>query len=312
MAEKGSRHRPWFPFFAGDFINATRRWSCEEIGAYILLLGEQWINEDVPTDVDELARIHPDIAKHWHSKLQRKFPGGRNPRMEELREEMLERSNKNRDAAMRRWGRDQTSEESDVIDASADAYADAIAGANAHAIGYANDYAKGHAKSMRKGMLSTPTSTSISKPISKTKNKRSTVSDDMWKKFGELYPKRHGPDPSDAARKRAEVLLKNGVQWNDIMEGVRRYSIYCKRTAIAGTQFVKQKQFFLSADKALWTETYEEPQQDVGGRGAGDPDAELRSMATILGMSQGESESMPDYLKRLRDANDRRIAGLQR
>jgi hypothetical protein len=35
-------------------------------------------------------------------------------------------------------------------------------------------------------------------------------------------------------------------------------------------------------------------------------------MATILGMSQGESESMPDYLKRLRDANDRRIAGLQR
>ena len=158
MPEKGSRHRPWFPFFAADFASTVRRWNAEQVGCYILLLIEQWINEDVPTDLDELARIHPDIAKHWDKKLKAKFPGGRNERLEEIRDDMMLRSAKNREAALRRWGRAPDSEDDAFAHANGDADAHASADANAGASGHA----KGHAKPMRKPMLSTSTPWSLS------------------------------------------------------------------------------------------------------------------------------------------------------
>ena len=310
-AEKGSRHRPWFPFFAGDFINATRRWTCEEIGAYILLLGEQWINEDVPTDEDELARIHPDIAKHWQSRLQPKFPDGRNPRMEELRQQMMERSAKNREAAYRRWGRELDEDTGELIDASADANADASADPNADASGYAKGYAK--------SMLSTSTSKSIDKPKSKSKNKRSAVTDAMWQTFTDLYPKRDGPDNKNNARKRAETLLGTGTQWSEIMKGLRLYRKHCDEKQMTGTEFVKRSETFLSAVKKHWLDEYPAGQDvDVAtkwnsrdpNQQRSNPDQDLLAMADILGIKRNDKEPDKDYVSRLKQANDRRLSKL--
>jgi len=317
MPEKGSRHRPWFPFFAGDFMNATRRWTCEEIGAYILLLGEQWINEDVPTDEAELARIHPDIAKHWKTKLQRKFPDGRNPRMEELREEMMQRSAKNRESALRRWGRDPDNYDSDMNDANADA----LAHANADANDDANGYAKGHAQTVRKGMLSTPTSTSIHKPKSKTKNKP-LVSDAMWEKFCDLYPKRTGPDPNKSARAKAERALKTGAQWSDIMEGLRRYKTHCD-TSVDDKQFVMRKESFLNPQKEFWNSDYATSAETKSGVGVEtkwnsrdanpverNPDDEVRELGVLLGIRRQDNETDRQHLDRVRAANARRLKAL--
>ena len=299
MAEKGSRHRPWFPFFASDFASTVRRWNAEQIGCYVLLLIEQWINEDVPTDIDELARIHPDIPKHWQSKLQRKFPGGRNERLEEIRADMMERSAKNRDAALRRWGRDPDSSDN----------------ANAHANGDANAHASGdakqHAQTMRKPMLSTPTSTSINKPTSKPKQKRSAVTDAMWKMFCDTYPKRSGPDPVKSARSKAERALKTGAAWSDIMEGLRRYRQHCEDTNIEA-QFIMRKESFLNPAKEFWNAEYNDidPEQGVGVDPQRSRSAELISMADILGVPRKDKESDDQYAHRLDAANKRRLKKL--
>lgn len=306
MSEKGSRHRPWFPFFAGDFMNTTRRWTCEEIGAYILLLGEQWINEDVPTDIDELARIHPDIAKHWKTKLQRKFPDGRNPRMEELREEMMQRSAKNRDSALRRWGHVPSNSE-DAID---DANGDALAHANADANGNANAHAKGDAPRVRKDMLSTPTS--ISKDTTKSKSqKTSSVSDSMWTKFCDLYPKRNGPDPNKSARAKAERALKNGAAWSDIMTGLRRYKDHCDRS-ITDANFIMRKETFLNPVKEFWNSEYADTdeQSGVGVDDGPTPEQQLLDMADILGLTRNNGESDRSFRDRLGKANAHRIEAL--
>lgn len=328
MSEKGSRHRPWFPFYANDFASTVRRWSAEEIGCYMLLLIEQWINEDVPLDESELMRIHPDIAKHWETKLKKKFPAGRNPRLEEIRAEMLERSETNRRAAMKRWQRDDdddddesetkvasskhskrvpNNQDSDVNDANAYPDADANAYANGDATGYANR----HAKSMRKGMLSTPTSISTSTSTSKEKNKRPVISDSMWQTFIDTYPKRAGPEQNKPVRERAEKLIRSGVEWSDIMNGVRRYRSHCEQTGIVGTQYVKQRMSFLSPTHRHWESEYTDA-SDAQGEQSNEAKevASLMSMRDLLGVHQRPDESPSEYIQRLRDANDRRIRKL--
>ena len=321
MPEKGSRHRPWFPFFASDFASTVRRWNTEEIGCYMLLLIEQWVNEDVPQDENELARIHPDIPKHWKTKLQRKFPNGKNVRLEEVRADMMERSAKNRDAALTRWQRVEENKDRDINDANGDALAHANADANAYANGDAKVHAKGDAQTMRKPMLSTSTSIDIETPTSKPKKTSSKVSDEMWKKFCDLYPKRDGPDPNAAARKRAEVLIRKGNEWTDIMDGLRRYIAYVDRQGMSGTKYVKQKLFWLAPDKELWKEQYEEqvqPGVDVAGgwnsRNANpqprNHDQEMREVGVLLGIRKLPDESDRDHIKRIREINSRRMSAL--
>lgn len=307
MPEKGSRHRPWFPFFASDFASTVRRWNAEQIGCYMLLLIEQWINEDVPQDETELARIHPDIPKHWKTKLQRKFPNGRNERLEEIRDDMMMRSAKNRDAALRRWGRDPDSQDDNNVHANGDALAHANADANAHASGDA----KRDAKPVRKPMLSTPTSTSIETPTSKSKDKRSKVTDAMWKKFCDTYPKRSGPDPNKSARAKAERAVRNGAHWSDIMEGLRRYRQHCETSNIEA-QFIMRKESFMNPAKEFWNSDYADidPQQGVGVDTQRSRSDELISMSDILGIKRQDNETDDQYAKRLDTANKRRLQRL--
>lgn len=320
MSEKGSRHRPWFPFYASDFASTVRRWSAEEIGCYVLLLIEQWNNDDVPLDIDQLARIHPDIAKHWQTKLKKKFPAGRNPRLEEIRADVNERSETNRRAALARWGKQNDDDDNSgnhskrVQDISQDDVNDANAYPDADANAYANDdangYAKGHAKRMRKGMLPTPTSTSTSKPKSKTKNKRPVITDSMWQTFIETYPKRAGAEQNKPVRDRAEKLIRSGVEWSAIMNGVRRYRDHCDATGTTGTQYVKMRMSFLSPTGRHWESEYEDAvDPEEQSKEQRDVDS-LMSMKDILGLQQHPDESQPEFLDRLKKANDQRIRKL--
>lgn len=320
MSEKGSRHRPWFPFYASDFASTVRRWSAEEIGCYVLLLIEQWNNDDVPLDKNELARIHPDIAKHWDSKLKKKFPSGRNPRLEEIRNDVNERSETNRRAALVRWNKTDDDDDNPsnpskrVQDISQDDVNDANAYADADANAYANGDANGYAKGYAKTMLPTPTSTSKEttkpKPKSKTKNKRPVITDSMWNTFIDTYPKRAGAEQNKPVRERAEKLIRSGVEWSAIMKGVRRYRDHCDETGTTGTQYVKMRMSFLSPTGRHWENEYED---------AVDPDEQskeqhdinsLLSMKDLLGINQHPDESQPEFLDRLRKANDRRIRKL--
>lgn len=170
-------------------------------------------------------------------------------------------------------------------------------------------------------MLSTPTSISKQTPKSKPKDKRSTVTDSMWKKFCDTYPKRSGPDPNKSARAKAERCIRTGAQWSDIMTGLRRYRKHCDDTGIE-TQFIMRKETFLNPTKEFWNSEYADPvhNRDVGVDTAWNtrsaipstetPEHALISMADLLGVKRKADETDQDYVARLGKANTRRITSL--
>lgn len=86
---------PAFQFYASDFLTSTQSWDVHEVGIYIRLLSNQWVNYKLPNSTERLARIagceHEEFKKAWVI-LGFKFLVGedgflRNPRLEQVREE---------------------------------------------------------------------------------------------------------------------------------------------------------------------------------------------------------------------------------
>lgn len=86
---------PAFQFYASDFLTATQSWDINEVGIYIRLLSNQWVNLKLPNDTERLARIagcsHDEFKKAWVI-LGFKFLEGedgflRNTRLESVRSE---------------------------------------------------------------------------------------------------------------------------------------------------------------------------------------------------------------------------------
>lgn len=48
---------PAFQFYASDFLTDTQSWEIEEVGIYIRLLANQWVNGSLPNDLKRLSRI---------------------------------------------------------------------------------------------------------------------------------------------------------------------------------------------------------------------------------------------------------------
>lgn len=60
---------PAFQFYASDFLTDTQSWDINEVGIYIRLLSNQWVNGSLPKDLIRLSRIagctHEEIKKAW-------------------------------------------------------------------------------------------------------------------------------------------------------------------------------------------------------------------------------------------------------
>ena len=89
---------PYFKFYVSDFLQGTRHFSAEEVGAYVLLLCEQWDAGFVENDEEILKKISR-ISKKKRQKVDKKFqetsPGQlKNNRLEIEREKYIEFSNK--------------------------------------------------------------------------------------------------------------------------------------------------------------------------------------------------------------------------
>ena len=70
-------HSPAFRFYPQDFLHGTRNFKTEEIGAYILLLCEQWDKGFIPTSEQELKEI-TQLSLKKLSKVLKKFNGTTN------------------------------------------------------------------------------------------------------------------------------------------------------------------------------------------------------------------------------------------
>jgi uncharacterized protein YdaU (DUF1376 family) len=80
----------YMPLMIGDWLKGTRGMKAEIRGVYINLLLFQWDNGFIPSDMDELFLIDPEVGKVW-DKLKEKFqPAGpgklQNKKNEEVRE----------------------------------------------------------------------------------------------------------------------------------------------------------------------------------------------------------------------------------
>ena len=60
---------PAFQFYASDFLTDTQSWETEEVGIYIRLLANEWVNGPLPNDEKRLARIAgcdtETFKNHW-------------------------------------------------------------------------------------------------------------------------------------------------------------------------------------------------------------------------------------------------------
>ena len=92
-------HFPWFPLFADDFIAGTVDLSPNEFTAYFRSLCFQWGKGGLPiNDERRMLRITgllPDEYSEVATLLMRKFPDGKNPKMEEIRSDQVHKRDVN-------------------------------------------------------------------------------------------------------------------------------------------------------------------------------------------------------------------------
>lgn len=113
----GSMH--WMPLFVGDYLADTKLLSTEEHGAYLLLIMHCWEAGSFPDDDKIICRITGLSAYKWRKhrenilKFFAKFFENNcekfyHPKVERVRERQqaksLQRVEKAREAANRRWG----------------------------------------------------------------------------------------------------------------------------------------------------------------------------------------------------------------
>ena len=63
-----------------------------------------------------------------------------------------------------------------------------------------------------------------------------------------LYPERAGAQPWSRALRAANAQIKDGATWEELLDGVSRYAVYCRETGKVGTEFVMQAATFLGPE----------------------------------------------------------------
>jgi hypothetical protein len=249
--KSGSSLRPWFQFYAADFLGSTLTWTDEQVGSYLRLLSHQWINGEVPVDdADAMSMISRTYSKHA-AKLAPKFPDGMNAKLEVIRGEMIETSER-RQAAGRKGASVRYGHVQDSPDEDPEQNGEVNSPASSPASAIATGPATGPAIALKP--IPTPTPKLI--PKSKLDHVGGPISPQMWEAFRAIYPERQGTQGWSKAKVKAARLIASGEQWADIMSGARRYRDQQEAAGKIGSEFIKRAEYFLAADARLWTEDY--------------------------------------------------------
>jgi uncharacterized protein YdaU (DUF1376 family) len=276
------------PFFVKDWIGATLHWPCAERGAYISFLAFQWVNELLPADEAQLARIAgidpQDFPRVWGT-VGKKFDGDErglyNNRLEEVRKEALRlRDTRVQGASIsndkRRAKRSARHDAENDAELYAERDAQRIAGRNGeHSVSVALPGASPlsllppASPSSLSVSLSpiTPLSSSLSSSSSPSilphtpqradgsagKKKKSVGPVDethpQWLEFKYGYPLRAGGQPWKLACSCWFARRAEGYTHEQIIQGRDRYARFCEATGKIRTETVMQAKTFLGPDK---------------------------------------------------------------
>jgi len=103
---------------------------------------------------------------------------------------------------------------------------------------------------LRNGNASVTPSEAVSISVSDTKNTTAQKSAPIeFEDLKRSYPKRSGDQGWQKALKACSARVKEGVLWNEMIDGAMRYKRYCDVTGKTGTEFVKQACTFFGPDK---------------------------------------------------------------
>ena len=107
---------PHMPLFVVDIETdeMCRLMGDAPFGAYIRCLIRLWIEGSLPAEPSAVSKLVGSPVDRLAKFLDAKFPVGadgrrRNPKLEEIRHDRMEKSAKNREAAGKRWGSERTS-----------------------------------------------------------------------------------------------------------------------------------------------------------------------------------------------------------
>ena len=231
-----SEKLPWFPMYAGDFLNSrkVRKMTAAQVGSYVLLMCEQWEGGPLPNDPAELARIGKTNQKKVMIVVEMCFKltskGWVNRRLTEVLREQTQKkikASKNaKKAADARWERERQRKDADSLRPQCEGISDPM-----------------------------PIRTEENRADKKREETTTTTDDDGFAEFWKAYPKRAGGNPKRTALTRWRSAVKRDEPAN-IIAGAERYAVYCLATKKTGTEYVMQATTFLG-EREGWTETWE-------------------------------------------------------
>ena len=115
---------------------------------------------------------------------------------------------------------------------------------------------------------------------------------DIWEK----YPKRLGNNPKNLAYRAYNARIAEGIKWEDLMVGVKRYKAFCDATHKTGTEFVMQASTFFGPRYEFEEEWTLPTVENIQPR----TNEEWMKKGVSIGVEPRTNESWPDYIQRVR------------
>lgn len=239
----GNRDLPWMPLFPADFLTGTQHWSFAERGAYILLLMYDWILDGIPDEDERLSKmigmdfsefnaVWPMIRNKFVSDMSGKL---RNPRLSEHRDKAK------RVMEMRKVGAFVTNQKR---------WANHVSKKQQHAERIAKrlaDESHLHSHTHTQEELN-PHGFALEYAISKPAKKAEAPE---FKVFKAEMPGRDGDHRWRAALSAINARLKEGHTWQEVIDGAKRYKVYCDAKGITGTAYVMTSARFVGPEKSF-------------------------------------------------------------
>ena len=265
----------------GDYQRDTGHLSLTEHGAYTLLLDVHYATErPLPSDrmaiyrllraigKDEQTAIDSVLSQFWKETED----GWVNDRAADEIEKSHSASDAARNAAKKRWHSERNAERNaDAVrtqsDTDAERNADAVRNGCIQGAGGNASHSHSHSQTPKpkpkpQPQPPDPQSTSLetpnavpspqggipsARPPARTRPGARPPPPDL-DHLKSLYPERAGAQPWSRALRAANARIKEGATWDELLDGVSRYAVYCRETGKVGTEFVMQAATFLGPE----------------------------------------------------------------
>ena len=249
----------YYKRWIGDYQRDTGHLSMVEHGAYNLMLDVHYATErPLPRDKEALYRLLRAITKEERAAVESVLgqfwtetdDGWVNGRAnEEITKAGTQAETNRRIAAEREAKRrehEQSTKRSTNRATNRDTNRSTIA-QRTHSHSLSHSLSHSHSQKKEKDpSADPPTKSRTNSPAKSRPDARPPPPE--WEHLKSLYPERAGAQPWTRALRATNARIKEGATWEELIDGVSRYAVYCRETGKVGTEFVMQAATFLGPE----------------------------------------------------------------